>query len=170
MKVAIVCGNPKAGSRTLAAARALSSRLADDADITVIELSDFAAELFDWTSERVAAAKRQVLASDVAVVASPTFKASYTGMLKAFLDHFEAGELRGIFAVPFMTIGSDKHYLAAETQLRPVLVELGATVATESCCISMAQLADLDEVVYGWLERNSHGVRIFAVMTTVEKH
>lgn len=169
MKVAIVCGNPKPRSRTLAAAHVLASRLADEGDVRTIELSEFADELFDWASESVDTAKRAVLASDVVIVATPTFKASFTGMLKAFLDHFNAGELAGIFAVPFMTIGSDKHYLAAETQLRPVLVELGATVATDSCCISMAEIDDVDGAIVAWMERNTHGISIFEAISNLGK-
>ena len=62
------------------------------------------------------------------VVASPTYKASYTGLLKLFLDRFAGGTgLRGL-AVPLMLGAGPAHALAAEVHLRPVLTELGATV------------------------------------------
>ncbi|WP_197380633.1 NADPH-dependent FMN reductase [Mycolicibacterium mengxianglii] len=168
MKIAIVCGNPKPQSRTLAAAEALARRLEGDGAAYTVELSDIAGELFDYGSASVAEAKKRVLASDLVIVASPTYKASYTGLLKSFLDHFAAGELAGIFAIPFMTIGSDKHYLAAETQLRPVLVELGATVATQSCSITVAQPEDIDSAIAEWATRNWHGIKVFEALSTVE--
>ena len=59
---------------------------------------------------------------------SPTFKATYTGLLKLFLDRF-AGQtgLRGVVAIPLMLGAGERHALAVETHFKPVLVELGAT-------------------------------------------
>ncbi len=63
------------------------------------------------------------------VVASPTFKATYTGVLKLFLDQFATGDgLAGVVAVPLMLGAGPAHALAPEVFLKPVLVELGATV------------------------------------------
>lgn len=59
------------------------------------------------------------------MVASPTFKASFTGLLKLFLDHFSAGEFRDVPTVALMLGAGQKHALAAEMALKPVLVELG---------------------------------------------
>jgi FMN reductase len=64
------------------------------------------------------------------VVASPTYKATYTGLLKAFLDRFPHQGLGGVTAVPLMLGGSPAHTLAIEHGLRPLLVELGASVPT----------------------------------------
>ena len=62
------------------------------------------------------------------VFASPTFKATYTGLLKLFLDQFAGGEgLRGVTAVPLMLGAGPAHALAPDIFLKPVLVELGAT-------------------------------------------
>jgi FMN reductase len=66
----------------------------------------------------------------VAVVASPTYKATYTGLLKLFLDHIGTGDLAGVVAVPLMLGGGPGHALAPELLLKPVLVELGATAPT----------------------------------------
>jgi FMN reductase len=60
------------------------------------------------------------------VVASPTYKATYTGVLKLFLDQFSAGWLNGVVAFPLMLGGAWVHALAPEVFLKPVLVELGA--------------------------------------------
>jgi FMN reductase len=71
-----------------------------------------------------------VRAADVAVVASPTYKATYTGLLKLFLDQVPTGDLAGVVAVPLMLGGGPTHFLAPELLLKPVLVELGATAPT----------------------------------------
>ncbi len=61
-------------------------------------------------------------------MASPTFKATYTGLLKLFLDQFAGGEgLRGVTAVPLMLGAGPAHAMAPELLLKPVLAELGAT-------------------------------------------
>lgn len=163
LKVSIVCGNPNPGSRTVAAAKRLADALGDR-DPYTLELSEIASELFDYKSGVVAAAKAKLLDADVVIVASPTYKASYTGLLKAFLDHYAAGDLAGIAAIPFMTIGSDRHYLAAETQLRPVLVELGSTVATSSFVIATNELDHIDDVINDWMARNAHGMAVLNLM------
>ena len=64
------------------------------------------------------------------VVASPTYKAAYTGLLKLFLDQFAHDELGGLTTVPMMTGGSADHALAVDVHLRPVLVEIGASCPT----------------------------------------
>jgi FMN reductase len=69
-------------------------------------------------------------AAELAVVASPTFKATYTGLLKLFLDHVGTGDLAGVTAVPLMLGAGPTYALAPELLLKPVLVELGATTPT----------------------------------------
>jgi FMN reductase len=125
---AVVVGNPKAGSRTLAAALAVTTALTDREPDLVVDLAELGGELLDWSSEPVAALVEQVGDAGLVVVASPTYKGTYTGLLKLFLDRFAGGTgLRGL-AVPLMLGGSPAHSLAPETTLRPVLTELGATV------------------------------------------
>jgi FMN reductase len=66
------------------------------------------------------------------VVASPTFKATYTGLLKLFLDQFGQGELGQVTTFPLMLGGAHTHALAPELTLRPVLVEIGASCPAPS--------------------------------------
>ena len=62
------------------------------------------------------------------VLASPTYKGAYTGLIKLFLDRFAGGTGLTGLAVPLMLGGSAAHSLAPEVMLRPVLTEIGATV------------------------------------------
>ena len=68
-------------------------------------------------------------------------------MLKAFLDRYGSNGLAGVVAVPVMTGGWPGHLLAVEVHLRPVLVELGATVPSRGLYVTEPELADLDAAV-----------------------
>ena len=85
------------------------------------------------------------------VVASPTYKASYTGLLKSFLDWFSTTDLLGVTVVPVMTGAGAHHALAVEVHLRPVLVELGATLPTRGLYVTEGELAAADDVIVEWL-------------------
>ena len=130
MDITVVVGNPRPESRTTVAARAVADRIAlahdQPGSIDVIELSELTDGLFDWESSRCQAAVDQVLAADAAVIASPTYKATYTGLLKVFLDRFGHGELGGLPTAAVMLGGSPAHSLAVEVHLRPLLAEIGA--------------------------------------------
>lgn len=126
--VAVVVGNPKAGSRTLAAATYLARELGGREPDLVVDLATLGADLLDWASPEIAELVAQVGKADLVVVASPTYKGAYTGLLKLFLDRFAGGTGLTGLAVPLMLGGSPAHSLAPELTLRPVLTELGATV------------------------------------------
>jgi FMN reductase len=154
MRIAIVVGNPKANSRTLgvaqSVARAVASALPGESDQLVVDLADYGGEMFDWSSTTLGALNQQVADSDVLVVASPTYKASYTGLLKAFLDRYGNDGLAGTIAVPVMTGAAPIHALTPEFHLRPLLVELGASVPTRGLYVTEDQLGALEATVAEW--------------------
>ncbi|WP_122819243.1 NADPH-dependent FMN reductase [Nocardioides pantholopis] len=125
--VAVVVGNPKPGSRTLAAATYVARELVGAEPGLVVDLATLGPAVLDWSDAGVGALVAEVGAADLVVVASPTYKAAYTGLLKVFLDRFGPGGLRGV-AVPLMLGAGPGHALAPELTLRPVLSELGATI------------------------------------------
>src|SRR5262245_60832860 len=98
----VVVGNPKTGSRTRAAAEMLVAKLTGAPANHVIEVAELGPGLLGWGDPEVMAAKQTVLDSDLVVFASPTFKATYSGLLKLFLDQFGAGELMGTIGIPLM--------------------------------------------------------------------
>jgi FMN reductase len=159
VRLTVLCGNPKPRSRTLAAAVELSESLlgkVPDAltDPEVIDLALLAPQLFGRERSAVDAALRQVSHSDVLVVATPVYKGSYTGLLKAFLDLLPHAALRGTVAVPMAVMAAPQHALAADLHLRPLLLELGATVPTPSVVLTEAQLADGSEPLAAWTAEN----------------
>jgi FMN reductase len=60
------------------------------------------------------------------VVATPVYKAAYSGVLKVFLDLLPQTGLAGKTVLPLATGGSPNHMLALDYALRPVLQSLGA--------------------------------------------
>jgi FMN reductase len=154
--VGIVVGNPKPRSRTLSVAEAVAAAAAgavglDAAEQVTVDLADLGPQLFDWSSSAVKETVAGVRGCRLVVVASPTYKASYTGLLKSYLDWFSTTDLSGVTVVPLMVGAGLQHALAVEVHLRPVLVELGATLPTRGLYVLESQLDDLDRVVGGWL-------------------
>ena len=148
-RVAVVVGNPKPASRTLTAAVRLATELAGPPDV-VVDLATLGPALLDWDDATVAELVREVTEADLLVVASPTYKASFTGLLKLFLDRVPASGLAGTVAVPLMLAAAPGHALAPEVFLRPVLTELGATVPAAG--LSVADRRYDDPAVFAdWL-------------------
>jgi FMN reductase len=126
----VVVGNPKPASRTLEAGRLLAEALTGGPADHVIDVIDLGPGLLGWGDEAVAAAVRTVQESSLVVFASPTFKATYTGLLKLFLDQFAGGTgLQGVVSVPLMLGAGPAHAMAPDLLLKPVLSELGGTCA-----------------------------------------
>jgi FMN reductase len=154
--VVAVVGNPQAQSRTRTAAEAVATLLAAGAETATIDLADHGPELLEWGSPAVAELKAQVLGSSRLVIASPTYKAAYTGLLKLFLDQFGKGELAGTLTVPMMTGGSADHSLAVEVHLRPVLVEIGAACPTRGLYVYGPAVDDPAPTIDAWWAEAQH--------------
>ena len=156
-RTVVIVGNPKAASRTRVLAEEVVAQVAaragwTDNGVDVIDLADHTGGLFDWSSADIAALVERVLAADLLVVASPTYKATYTGLLKVFLERFGRDQLAGVPAVAVMTGGRDTHALAVEHALRPLLVEIGASVPTRGLYVVESELEDPSVPVKAWLD------------------
>lgn len=149
LAVSVVVGNPKPRSRTLAVAVALVERLLEPKsyDLTVIDLADYMDEIFDWSSARVGAHNESVARSNLVVFASPTYKATYTGLLKAFLDRYPTGGLSGVVAIPVHTGADLGHSMGPSVSLAPLLTELGAVVPGHGFYFVTGDMDAIDEAV-----------------------
>jgi FMN reductase len=153
--VVALCGNPRQGSRTLRAAEVTAARIAEHigvgGPVTTIDLAAFAPEILSAEHPTADAALKTLSGASVAVIATPIYKASYTGLLKSFLDLYGASALAGVVAVPLVVSASPAHSLVGEVHLRPVLVELGAVTPTRSIALVERQLTDLGPPIDAWL-------------------
>ncbi len=155
MRFAVVVGNPKPASRTLTVARAAADEVSRSlrlaGDYQLVDLSVLSRRLLQpEPSAAVEDAAAAVLGADLLLVASPTFKGTYTGLLKVFLDRLPYRALAGSLALPLLVMNSPQHALAVDVHLRPLLVELGATVPTPALAVLESDLPRLDSVLEPW--------------------
>lgn len=107
-------------------------------------------------------------AARLLVVATPVYRASYSGLLKCFFDLLPQDALRGSVAIPIATGGSPAHALVVDHALRPLLASVGALVVPAGIYGTDAQfgahgpdaalLAAVDRAVKEAQEVMAHGV------------
>ncbi|GIF63339.1 FMN reductase [Asanoa ishikariensis] len=147
--VVTLVGNPRSGSRTRSLADAAVAELSARAVLDeprVLELSELVGITFS-AEPAVAAAPVEdpfavVRAARLLVVATPTYKGTYTGLLKVFLDRFGHRELAGLVAVPVAIAASEAHRQSVGATLTDLLVELGATVPASPLAVLEPDVAD----------------------------
>ena len=152
MKTAVVVGNPKPKSRTYEAGLLVAEKLTGKAPDYVLDVADLGAGLLEWGNADVTAALEAVQGMDVVVFASPTYKATYTGLMKLFLDQIPTDGLAGVTAFPVMLGAGPAHLLAPELLFKPVLVELGATSPSVGLYLIDKSFAE-DPRLDAWVER-----------------
>jgi FMN reductase len=130
MTVGVLVGNPKPASRTLSAAVHVARELSGQDPSVVVDVVQLGPALLSWGAASVTEALDAVRSVALLVVASPTYKASFTGILKLFLDQLPGDALVGVTAIPLMLGAGPGHALAPEHTLKPVLNELGASTPT----------------------------------------
>ena len=155
MSFTVLVGNPKPESRTLGvaapAAQAHAGRMGLRSGNEQVDQSGQAPRLL---LDEACAAREDALApvhgADLLLVVSPTFKGTYSGLLKVFLDRLPYRGLSGATALPLLVMRSPEHALAVEVHLRPLLVELGASVPAPGLALLESDLDRLDSVLRGW--------------------
>jgi FMN reductase len=141
LEVTVLVGNPKPMSRTRDVAEKVVEKVLQPGTYTctVIDLADYADEMFRWPSATLDALNNSVADSDLVVVASPTYKAAYTGLLKAFLDRYSSNALAGVVVIPVHTGASLAHSMSPTATLAPLLMELGAVIPGRGLYVPMTE-------------------------------
>jgi FMN reductase len=85
---------------------------------------------------------KRIVAADIVVLASPVYRASFTGALKNLLDHLPVEALMGKPCGIVAMGATAHHYLGVEWHLRDVLTWFGAIVAPTSVYLSSADFID----------------------------
>jgi FMN reductase len=128
-----ISGSPSATSRSrLLVERALDRMATGGVRTHLLDLGDLPAEaLFGRTQhEDVAQALAELADSQILVVGTPIYRATYTGLLKVFFDLLPAEALRGTVTLPIATGGGPAHLLMIDHGLRPLIASLnGLTTA-----------------------------------------
>ncbi|GLY05680.1 MULTISPECIES: NAD(P)H-dependent oxidoreductase [Actinoplanes] len=143
--IVVVSGNPRAGSRTSALAVAVGEAIAGRLGSPrpeVVEAGDLGPGLLVADDAATGAAVGALTSAHLLVIATPTYKGSYTGVLKVLLDRLPANALAGKLAVPVVTAGAAAQATAAEALLRQLLIELGAIAVRPGLPVVEADLAE----------------------------
>jgi FMN reductase len=130
MNIVGISGSPSPRSRSgwllqLAQTRLEGAARRNDV-IRVRELPAAALLHADCKAEPIVDAIGRIGDADLLIVATPIYKAAYSGLLKLFLDLLPSDALRGKSVLPLATGGSLGHLLALDYALKPVLSALGA--------------------------------------------
>ncbi|MDB5894812.1 MAG: reductase [Rhodoferax sp.] len=130
MTVLLIAGSPSERSRSAALLDSVSHRLtargAQVERLSIRDLSPQALLLADTSHPSIRNAIDQVARARAVVIATPVYKAAYSGVLKVFLDLLAQNALQGKTVLPLATGGSPHHMLALDYALRPVLQSLAA--------------------------------------------
>jgi FMN reductase len=144
MTILLLAGSPSAPSRSTRLLHYAGERLAllghRTHQLKVRDLPAAALLQADFGNAGLAAAQALVAGADALVIATPVYKAAYSGVLKAFLDLLPQDGLKGKLVLPLATGGSQSHMLALDYALRPVLSALGARHVLPSIYATDAQV------------------------------
>lgn len=128
--VVLLAGSPNSLSRSTALLQRAATVLASHAvDSQLVSVADFPPQalLYGWKhSTEVASFLYQVARADGLVVATPVYKAAYSGALKLLLDVLPERALAGKVVLPLAVGGSPNHMLTVDYALKPVLSALKA--------------------------------------------
>ncbi|MGS0894420.1 FMN reductase [Burkholderia stagnalis] len=127
LNVVAISGGLQRPSRTLALTEALVAALGDalPIDVRLIELGEIGARLGGVLTRAQAPADLEALlraieTAGALVVASPVYRASYTGVFKHLFDLVHHEALVDVPVLLAATGGSERHALVIEHQLRPL--------------------------------------------------
>jgi FMN reductase len=129
-RVVIISGSPSASSRLEGVLQTVSKQLElTGLDIQLISVRDQSPEDLMYSkfdSPKIIQAVRNIEQADAVIVATPIYKASYTGVLKSFLDLLPQKGLQGKIVLPLAIGGTIAHLLAIDHALKPVLSALNS--------------------------------------------
>jgi FMN reductase len=162
MNPVVLIGNPRPGSRTRvlgeAVAGALRTVLTGAGPAQVLELAEIVGVTFGPEPARGGGGVPDPFATvrdaRLLVVATPTYKATYTGLLKVFLDQYGPGALAGTVAVPVAIAAAPAHRDSVAAALTALLVELGASVPAPALALLEPEFAAADQVAAEWAARH----------------
>ncbi|NEX61976.1 NADPH-dependent FMN reductase [Noviherbaspirillum galbum] len=144
MSILLLAGSPSIPSRSTRLLQYAAERLQTAGHRTrMLHVLDLPAQALlhaDFNNGDIKVAKAHVDEADAIVIATPVYKAAYSGVLKAFLDLLRQDGFAGKLVLPLATGGSQSHMLALDYALRPVLSALGARHVLPSVYATDAQV------------------------------
>ncbi|TWI67656.1 FMN reductase [Pseudoduganella lurida] len=144
MSILLISGSPAVPSSSSRLLHHIGDKLAIHGHrIVHLNVRDLPAQALlaaDGSHPAIRAAAEAVADAQAVIVATPVYKASFAGVLKAFLDLLPQNGLAGKVVLPVATGGSQSHLLALDYALRPVLHALEADQVLTSIFATSAQV------------------------------
>jgi FMN reductase len=116
-------GSPSSSSKTHTVARR-AVELAGQGEVIDLGSLDSAALLGRAPSKDVTAALEAIAGAPALLLATPVYRATFSGLLKVILDQLPAQALLGKACILTATGGSAHHSLVIDTALRPLIASL----------------------------------------------
>jgi FMN reductase len=152
MTILLLAGSPSLASRSTRLLQHAGEKLALLGHrYTTLHVRNLPAEALlhaNFGDPDIQIAKAQVAQSEAIVVATPVYKASFSGVLKAFLDLLPQNGFEDKLVLPLATGGSQSHMLALDYALRPVLSALGARHVLPSIYATDVQVGPTTDQVF----------------------
>jgi FMN reductase len=149
-KLAAIVGSVTPPGRLLKAITAMVERARDahpGLQASVTNLADVRIAFADGRApdaygDDTATVVERVSAAEIVLLATPVYRASFTGALKNLLDHLPVKALMGKPCGIVAMGATTHHFLSAEWHLRDVLTWFGAIVAPTAVYLSAADFVD----------------------------
>ncbi|MGE7603596.1 NADPH-dependent FMN reductase [Peribacillus sp. NPDC097675] len=124
-KIVILSGSPAIPSRTDISLKYIEKLVEKEGFTTeYYSITDFSPiDLFQgrYDSEDILLLAEKIKQANGIIIGSPVYKASYTGVLKALIDLLPEGAFKDKPVLPIMIGGSNRHLLAIDYALKPLI-------------------------------------------------
>lgn len=146
MRVITLAGSPRYPSRSSALLEyARETLTAADIEVCHWHLQNFAPEdllYARFDNPALQTLNEQLAGADGLIIATPVYKASFSGALKTLLDLLPERALEGKIVLPLATGGTIAHMLAVDYALKPVLNALKAQEILHGVFADDSQVTD----------------------------
>ncbi|ARU92337.1 NADPH-dependent FMN reductase [Tatumella citrea] len=162
MRVVTLAGSPRFPSRSTALLT-LSQKILESQGVEVLpwniqhfDPDDLIQARFD--APAISLFKEDLASAQGLIIATPVYKAAYSGALKTVLDLLPERALENKVVLPVVTAGSNAHMLAIDYALKPVLSALKSrdilhgVFADDSQVIQSDREAKIDPVILDRLD------------------
>ena len=143
-QIVTIAGSPSSSAKSTAILeqihRLLKRQCVHACNVSVRSLPPEALLYGQASHEAIQEAICKVEQADGVIIATPVYKAAYSGALKTFLDVLPQNILQDKIVLPIATGGSPAHLLALEYAVKPVLSALGASHILQGVYITDSQV------------------------------
>jgi FMN reductase len=124
-EIVILSGSPAVPSRTDISLKHIQALVEKEGFTTdYYSITEFSPEeLFQgrYNSKDILSLSEKIHKANGIIIGSPVYKASYTGVLKALIDLLPEGAFKDKPVLPIMIGGSNRHLLAIDYALKPLI-------------------------------------------------